>query len=295
MGRWLVLLVLGTLLGAALVAPAVHEVAGHWLPAARWPFARVFDRLAVAFAAVLVVALRRHLGLGLLGEVWRSEGWRAWLRRVPVAFATAAVPAMAVFPLVVADTPVGWAGRSWLIALWVLTAAIPGAVLVSALEESFFRVLVFCNLARRLPIALAVAASSVLYGSVHFLTPDRSFTIASASPLEGLRYLGAVLARLLAPPVLKAAAGLALMGAVLCVVLWRTGSLALCVGLHAGWFAATKAAVYLSTLEPGAPAAGSLGKRLLLLGSPWVWLAVVLAAVLVLVVRSPGRKSRDES
>ena len=180
-------------------------------------------------------------------------------------------------------------------ALWVLVRAVPGAVLVSALEESFFRVTVFGGLARRWPMSVALGTSSALYGAVHFITPDRSFVATSASPLEGLRYLGSVLGRLLTTPTLVAVAGLSLMGAVLCVVLWRTGSLALCVGMHAGWFAVTKVAIYLSTLEAGAPAAGSIGKRLLLLGSPWVWLAAVLTAVFVLLQRPPGRESRAES
>lgn len=291
MGGWLVVLVVGAVAGAALAAPAAHALAAHWPAAARWPFARVFDRLAVLLAVVLVVALRRRLGIDLLAAAWRSEGWRAWLRRLPVGFVAAGVPAMAALPLVVAATPVGWAGRTWPMALWVLLSAVPGAVLVSALEESFFRVLVFGGLARRWPVAVALAASSTLYGAAHFISPDRGFVAGSASPLEGFRYLGAVLGRLLATPTLVAVAGLSLMGAGLCLVLWRTGSLALCVGMHAGWFAVTKVAIYLSTLEPGAPAAGSLGKRLLLLGSPWVWLAVVLAVALVLLPRPPGPES----
>lgn len=289
------LLVFGAVVGAALVAPAVHALAAHWLPAAGWPFARVFDRLAVLIALALIVVLRRRLGIELLASAWRSEGWRAWLRRVPAGFVVAGVPALAVLPLVVAHTPVGWAGRTWQMALWVLVSAVPGAVLVSALEESFFRVTVFGGLARRWPVGVALGASSALYGAVHFITPDRSFVAASASPLEGIRYLGAVLGRLLTAPTLVAVAGLSLMGVALCLVLWRTGSLALCVGMHAGWFAVTKVAIYLSTLESGAPAAGSLGKRLLLLGSPWVWLAVALAAALVLFPRPPGRESRIRS
>ncbi|HPW54202.1 MAG: CPBP family intramembrane metalloprotease [Thermoanaerobaculaceae bacterium] len=295
MGRWVAVLVLGAVGGAALTAPAVNALVAHWLPGAGWPFSRVFDRLAVLFALVLIAALRKRLGIERLVSAWRAEGWWVWLRQAPVGFVAAGAPALAVLPLVVAHTPVGWAGRTWQMALWVLVRAVPGAVLVSALEESFFRVTVFGGLARRWPMSVALGTSSALYGAVHFITPDRSFVATSASPLEGLRYLGSVLGRLLTTPTLVAVAGLSLMGAVLCVVLWRTGSLALCVGMHAGWFAVTKVAIYLSTLEAGAPAAGSIGKRLLLLGSPWVWLAAVLTAVFVLLQRPPGRESRAES
>ncbi|HPC84080.1 MAG TPA: CPBP family intramembrane metalloprotease [Thermoanaerobaculaceae bacterium] len=283
-------LVLGAVVGAALTAPTVHALVEEWLPAVRWPFARVFDRLAVLLAVLLIIVLRRRLGLGRLAAAWRSEGWQGWLRRVPAGFVAAGAPALAVLPCVVAHTPVGWAGRTWQVALGVLVSSVPGALLVSALEESFFRVTVFRGLARRWPVAAAIAGSSLLYGLVHFIAPDRSFVAASASPLEGLRYLGVVLGRLLTAPTLVAVGGLSLMGAALCLVLWRTGSLALCVGMHAGWFTATKVAIYLSTLEPGAPAAGSLGKRLLLLGSPWVWLAVALTTALVLGFRPSGRR-----
>lgn len=294
MGGWLVVLVVGSVVGAALAAPAVHAVAVQWLPAAGWPFARVFDRLAGLLAVALIVALRRRLRLELLVSTWRSEGWRAWLRRVPVGLVVAGAPALAALPLVVARTPVGWAGRAWHMALWVLLSAVPGALAVSALEESFFRVTVFRGLARRWPVGVALGASSLLYGTVHFITPDRSFVVASVSPLEGLRYLVDVLGGLFAAPTIVAVAGLTLMGAALCVVLWRTGSLALCVGMHAGWFAVTKAAIYLTTLEPGAPAGGSLGKRLLLLSSPWVWLAIAVSAALAVGSGPRGREPRVE-
>jgi membrane protease YdiL (CAAX protease family) len=208
--------------------------------------------------------------------------------KAAVGVAVAVVPSLAVLPLVLQETALAWAGRTPGAASLVLALALPGALLVGLIEESFFRVSVFGNLARRWPVSVAAAISAVFYGAVHFLTPDRGFVPASAAPSEGLCYLGRVLGGLASGPTLLAVGGLTVLGLVLCAVLWRTGSLALCVGMHAGWFAVTKVAILVTTLEPGAPASGSLGKRLLLLGSPWVWLAFVVSCVLAIVLFRSG-------
>jgi membrane protease YdiL (CAAX protease family) len=128
---------------------------------------------------------------------------------------------------------------------------------------------------------VAAISSSAVYAVVHFLTPALPVEIDARQPLAGLEYLGWVATTLVSTEVLPAVVGLFLVGLVLCATLHRTGSLALCVGLHAGWFAATKVAIRATTLGPAMLAAGSLPKRLLMIGSPWVWLATLLTGVAV--------------
>lgn len=283
-GRWIIVLVAGALLGASMLAPMVWELIRLWFPSAGIPYARVFNRVAVLGAIILIIVLRRQLQLRRLGAVWRQESWREKASRAAMGVALAVFPALLVLPLVLQETALAWSGRSFGAASLVLALALPGALLVGAIEESFFRVSVFGNLARRWPVGVAAAISAVFYGAVHFLTPDREFVPASGAPIEGLRYLGRVLLGLGGSLTLLAVGGLTLIGLVLCVVLWRTGSLAVCVGMHAGWVAVTKVAIFVTTMEPGSPVRGSSGKRLLLLGSPWVWLAFVVSCILAIVL-----------
>ena len=49
------------------------------------------------------------------------------------------------------------------------------ALIVSLLEESFFRVIILRGLARDWPAAVAIGGSALVYAFVHFLTPDKSY------------------------------------------------------------------------------------------------------------------------
>jgi hypothetical protein len=282
--RALAVLVAGSLLLAALLAPVLWRTLAPMQGASPWPFSRVFDRLAILSVLLLAVLLRSSLGLVRVRDAWRAETWRQRGLAVAVGLPLAIVPALATFPAVVASTRLDWAGRTLSAAAVELLIAIPAALLVSVLEETFFRVLVFRGLAARWHPAAAALASSLLYSCVHFLQPDKSFQPTGPSPLEGLRYVFSVVARLKSAEVWPAVVGLLLVGLLLCLALHRTASLGLCIGLHAGYFAAVKVAIFLTTLGPG-ERGGSVVKRLLLLGSPWVWLAVALGAAAVLLIR----------
>jgi hypothetical protein len=133
---------------------------------------------------------------------------------------------------------------------------------------------------------VAAAVASAFYSVVHFLTPREDFMLAGGSPVEGLRYLGAVFARLVDPITLPAVLGLFLIGMVLCLALHRRRSLALIVGLHAGYFLAAKAAIRLTSLPPELAAGESMVKRELLIGSPWLWLAIAATGSVLFLITS---------
>ena len=288
------LLVVGTLVAAALLAPAVAVLMGVLLPDASPPFSRVYDRAAIAVLLAALIVLRRRLGLGRIAESWRRESWPERGRRAAVGLAASLVPALLVLGLAIDASQLLWAGKTALQAAGKMAAAIPGALVIGLVEESFFRVVVFGGLAATWRWPVAAVASSALYSVVHFLTPQTSFEIGGASPLEGLRYLGAVVGRLADPGTLPAVLGLFLIGLVLCLAWQRRRSLALVIGLHAGWLLAAKAAIRLTSLPPELADGGSLMKRQLLIGSPWLWLAVAVSAVLVFVLIR-GREAACDS
>ncbi|HSN56469.1 MAG TPA: CPBP family intramembrane glutamic endopeptidase [Candidatus Sulfomarinibacteraceae bacterium] len=288
-------LVVGTLVGAALIAPAAATLLEVLRPASAPPFSRVYDRVAIAVLLVALIVLRRRLGLGRIAESWREESWPERGRRAAAGLAASLVPALLVLSPAIDSSQLLWAGRTALQAAEKMAAAIPSALVIGLVEESFFRVVVFRGLAATWRWPVAAVASSALYSLVHFLTPQKGFEIIGASPLEGLRYLGAVVGRLADPNTLPAVLGLFLIGLVLCVALQWQRSLALVIGLHAGWLLAAKAAIRLTSLPPELADGGSLVKRQLLIGSPWLWLAVAVSALLVVVAVRPDRAASTPS
>ena len=281
----LALWVVGSLTAACLVAPAVYSallMTMDWVP---WPYSRVFNRVALLLAVVTLWAVRSRLDFPAVARAWRRETWHGRAVRVSLGLGLALGLALAVLPLIVAGGEVRWSpAPNHLLALRVVKG-IPGALAASFLEEAFFRVIVFGGLALRWSPGWAAVASSAFYGWVHFLTPRHDFVYPGWSPTVGLEYLGLVMEAFTDAPVLRGFAGLVLIGLVLCLVYHRFGSLALCVGLHAGWFVAGKAGVHLLQLTPQATIAAAAGKRLFLVGQPWSWLTVAAVALILALVR----------
>jgi membrane protease YdiL (CAAX protease family) len=273
--RALAVSVVGAVALACALAPIVHLAAQSLDPPPRWPYSRVFDRTAMAALVVLLVAFRRRLELHRLAEPFRSGS--RWRRAAAFAFGLglAAAGGLAVVPLLVRAGGLTWGSVTpgWLASR--MLAALPAAAAVSVVEEAFFRLLVFGGLKRRLPVAAAAVASSMFYAAIHFLAPARDFQVTSWSPGVGFEYLGRILSRYALPSVLAGMVGLFLMGLVLCAVLERTRSIMPCVGLHAGWFFAAKAAVFLTDFAPEARLPGGVNERYYMVGQPVAWLSIV--------------------
>jgi len=280
----LLAVVAGSLVVAAATAPALFEAITSLVPTARLPFSRVFDRVALAAALVLVVALRRAFPFADAWRLVRADGWGVASRRAAVGVALAATSTLAALPLVVGSGRLGWSDAGVARAAALLLTGLPAALLVSCLEEGFFRALVFRGLRARLSAAGAAVASSALYALAHVVSPDHRYVPPDASPGAGLAYLATLGERVLSSASLATALGLALIGLVLALALERTGSFALCVGLHAGWFAAAKVAILATTSPAGLGAAGSAAKRALFLSHPAVLVAIVLVGVAVLAL-----------
>lgn len=156
--------------------------------------------------------------------------------------------------------------------------------------------LVFDGLKQRLPWAGAAALASLFYAAVHFIAPDKGWAYPGWSPWVGFEYLGQVFGRFALPAVLAGIVGLFLLGYLLCWVIQKSRSIYLCVGLHAGWFFVAKAVIFLAVIAEGARLPAGVDKRYFLVGQPWTWASIVVAAVLVgLFLRQrPGLTPRND-
>ena len=274
--RALVVCVAGAILLACVIAPIAHVALQSLDRPPDWPYSRVFDRTAMLALVLLVFAFRRRLELHRLVEPFRRGSRRERFLAFSIGLILAAVGGLAVVPLLVKGGSLAWAEvePGWLASK--MLAALPGAALVSVLEEAFFRLLVFGALCRRLPVVSAAFLSSLFYAAVHFLAPARDFQVDTWSPGVGFEYLARILSRYALPSVWMGMVGLLLIGLVLCALLRRTQSILLCVGLHAGWFFVAKAAVYLTDFAPGARLPKGVNERFFMVGQPLTWLSILL-------------------
>ena len=275
--------VAGSLLLTALAAPLVFAALQGLVAEFRYPPSRVFNRVAMVFAVLLLVLLRRELGWP---ELWRLLGRGS----VPQRGAEVAVG------MTVSLAAVGL-GILWAFAVGQLgptlnpysffamrtAEAFVGGIVVALMEESFFRGLMLSSLARGLGWRAAAVLSSMVYSLVHLLVPDRSVTWEGYSWDAGLGYLVHVLDRQVEPAALPPLFGLFIAGMVLAWVVRATGSLMLAVGLHAGWAFAFPVVRHATRVLVDIPGTSLLAGQHYVVGTTWAWSSLVLAGVVVVV------------
>jgi uncharacterized protein len=140
----------------------------------------------------------------------------------------------------------------------VLRAALGPAALVSVIEETVFRGVLLGLFLRAMRPWSAMIAVSVLFAFVHFLQPPFGILVPDPeSPTAGLWLIWQILGRFAQPlDLVSGFATLTAVGLVLAYARWRTASLWLPIGLHAGWILGIAIFKAISWVSPGlSPAA----------------------------------------
>ncbi len=176
-----------------------------------------------------------------LGGEWRMGSFGVqknpqWLRQAVMGFA-----AWGLLFLVMAEALI--LTRQW---LWISPGVAAGGILmwgffgalVSAmLQEWVFRGIALGIFLRALRPAVAIGLSAALFALVHFLYPPAGLRVmdpdAAGVGWELLRKIAAQLGDVRV--IVGTFAPLLALGVVLAYARWRTASLGLSIGLHAGW------------------------------------------------------------
>lgn len=252
----------GCVLFAAIVSPALWHGARSFADLTSWelaeklarhPFHRYFNRcLQIAILLSFWPLLRatgfasaRALGLRGSGAV----------RGVLLGAATS----LGVFALYVGVLlALGWARVRDTPPVerlgGILAAAALAAVVVSLLEEAFFRGYVFQLFRREGGRALAYGVQLIFFPVIHFLKPPNAAALGPVDAWSGFRMLGAACEGLARPEAIAGGlAVLAVLAWMLCRALERERTLGLPIGMHAGWIVALMLASEF--LQPGAAVA----------------------------------------
>ncbi|MEW6237655.1 MAG: CPBP family intramembrane glutamic endopeptidase [Candidatus Omnitrophota bacterium] len=107
---------------------------------------------------------------------------------------------------------------------------------VALVEEYIFRGLIFRSLSRRWGWIMGGGVSSAIFSSLHFLSGKGGTLENPNSWQAGFQLCGQLLHEMISTfKLFPEAAGLFLVGFILCYAAQRTGTLWLSVGLHGGW------------------------------------------------------------
>jgi membrane protease YdiL (CAAX protease family) len=164
---------------------------------------------------------------------------------------------------------------------------------VGFLEETFFRGLFQGAVVRELrrPL-LGIALVSVVYSALHFLARVR-IPADEVNWQSGLVLLASVGGKFATPGlIVDAFLSLVAVGMLLGLVAWWTGSIAMSVGLHAGWVWMMRTTVGATAANEQSPLAWTISRETGYTG--WLVLAWTLA-ILLLVVANRDRFRRFRS
>ena len=287
--------------GGALLAPWLYRLtqwgAEHWTALAglaKNPFSRFVLRSMLGLAVVLLWPLLRGCGMLSGREIGLSRSGRP-LGRLAAGFAIGfgSLAGAAGLAILCGGRTAHLSHSPPETMVFLLGATVTAAV-VAFVEELIFRGALFGILRKTIPWPAALAVSSAVYASVHFLQK------APAPPptdwLSGIRLL---------PELFRSQADglglvpafftLLLAGAILALAYQRTGTLFLSIGLHAGWIFWLTAYRLLTQEAPGASRAIWGSDKLIDGWLPFFILAAVLAGLWRAGSPAAGAKFGEES
>jgi membrane protease YdiL (CAAX protease family) len=201
----------------------------------RFPFSRIFDRTYMALGIILFFAYRPLLRIESMNQMGLQSirsGYPDLVSGVLLGLASWIILMVAMSGLDVFSPTFT---RSLQVSIGRLLSALLSAVAVGMLEEIFFRGIIFKGLLEDWKKPFAFLFASLFYATVHFIKPAKKFFLTDIEPLAGARHVVDSFHHFLDPVSLfPGFFGLFLLGMILCYAFFRTRSLYLSIGIHAG-------------------------------------------------------------
>ncbi len=245
------LLLAFSLLVAALVAYPASLAVGL---VAVQPFHRVMQRVAMGVALVGLIILLRRSGLANRRALGYALPRPQFIAQMIIGFGAGFILMMPLVGLLF-----GLGIRTlkpeftWhvLSLLGVVAQGILTGVTVAFIEETFFRGAMQTAMTRESAPRLAILLPSLLYASVHFLGGKLRVPASQADWSSGFAVLQNIFESYSTPLALvDSFVALVAVGILLALVRARTGTIAACIGLHAGWVCVITSMRSISTLAP---------------------------------------------
>ena len=275
--------IIGTLLAAALLAYPVYLGVHALNP--DWAFHRIASRLWLVLVIAATWVLGRRLALSRADFGFGVPRPR-FRREVGIGFLAGILSMLPVAAMLMlfGTRPLVWVGSARL--LHLLLSGLLSGLAVSLVEETLFRGLLQGAVWReagtgRARRGLAILGVAVFYAALHFLARV-SIPAASVNPYSGLTLLASVGDDFLHfGRIADSFAALTAVGILLSLTRLYTGSIALAIGLHAGWVMVMRITVGTTARPMDAPYAFLASTSDGFTG--WLvfaWTAAIIAALL---------------
>lgn len=230
-------------LGLMILALASIAIFSYpvWLllhPHFDFPFHRMGERIGMLALAVGFFVVARRVGLSDKQSLGYGLPRPLFIREMLIGLALGVVTMMLIVAIMTALGLLDWTQLSQVtggrLASVILQRFLSG-IAVGLIEETFLRGIMFKAIDRESGTRAAILLTSVIYSATHFFA---SYHIApdQVNSSSGWALLTGTLQKF-SDPLAIADAFLALfaVGVVLAMIRAKTGNIAACLGLHAGW------------------------------------------------------------
>ena len=276
----------GTLLAAALLFYPAWLVLGHL---GDLPPHKLLNWLAKLLALGYFFVLIRQIGMASASALGYGLPPARFLGRLALGLVAGAAMLAALGGAMLALGIRLPAARDADIA-HLLAVGLLSGLAVAFVEETFFRGAVYGAIRRETRTVTAAGLSSLFYAALHFLAPRPLPADAAIGWTTGLELLATDFHGLADPSSLDSFAALFAVGVLLALVRERTGNIALCIGLHAGWVLAIQTIKGLTDLHPQGEFGFLVGGYNGVVG----WLAAAWVALIAVVYGALGRRPRAD-
>ncbi len=277
-----IFLIFGSLFIGAIVTPPIYSCIQMIFGKNIYPYSRVLDRALMVIVLIFLLCLRKFFSFNDVFKKLKEDSTREAIKKFFISiFISLGVSAFLVFFIDMQQEFV-WVKKDMSYYVPKILKTVIGAILISFLEESFFRVILLNFFRKKFNIVLTIFFSSLCYSSVHFIVPDKTFVYSSWSLTVGFEYYVDVIRTMFFPGFFKAFFGLFLVGTVLCIIMQKFSSIYINIGIHSGWVIAMKLFIY-STGEAPNVVMHKMARRYFLVSEPVGWFSIGLVLLLTII------------
>jgi membrane protease YdiL (CAAX protease family) len=162
--------------------------------------------------------------------------------------------------------------------IWLVVRVSLVGLVIGFVEEVWFRGALYSAAQRAFGVLGAISLTAALYATVHFLKGDASMDPSQPDWFSGVSVLAATFAELASADNIDSALALFVGGLALGLARYSGGSIAVCIGIHAGWVIViklAKAGTRLDHHSDWAWMSGSYDGFIGYLGAAWLLLLVI--------------------
>ncbi len=254
---------------------------------------KILSRLAKILAAVALVFLLRHLRLWDKRLLGYGQPPRRFVMDIVAGLALGVAIMAVVFTslvlLGVRQWDTGLLTLSGL--LGIASKALFAGLAIGIIEETFFRGAIYAGIRRESGLWPAVFLSSLIYAALHFVRTQPFEATDIIGWTSGLPLLLGAFHQFGGSGIWDSFAALFAAGMFLALIRAWTGSIALAIGVHAGWVAVIKTGKKLTDPAPAGDWAFLSGSYDGVIG--WLataWLVVLIMAITPRALAADGRR-----